>query len=152
MAAQDNLSNELFFKVHRGVNVSYPHYPQAGGSSQYSLDSKNLGTHWSADADVAKEFANSPNSRALTSHWRTDHAKVIHADVPMSSVETDSETMRLGGFANFSSQDPHEEKEVMVKKGAPIKVTGITKLRQSKDRNEIKSRKRTYKKPREMSA
>ena len=152
MSAQDNLSNELFFKVHRGVNVSYPHYPQAGRSSQYSLDSKNLGTHWSADADVAKEFANSPNSRALTSHWRTDHAKVIHADVPMSSVETDSETMRLGGFANFSRQDPHEEKEVMVKKGAPIKVTGITKLRQSKDKSEVKSRKRTYKKPREMSA
>ena len=152
MAAQDNLSNELFFKVHRGVNVSYPHYPEEGKSSQYRLDSKNLGTHWSADADVAKEFANSPNSRALTSYWRTDHAKVIHADVPMSSVETDSETMRLGGFANFSRQDPHEEKEVMVKKGAPIKVTGITKLRQSKDKSEVKSRKRTYKKPREMSA
>lgn len=48
MAAQDNLSNELFFKVHRGVNVSYPHYPEEGGSSRYVIDSKNLGTHWSA--------------------------------------------------------------------------------------------------------
>ena len=152
MAAQDNLSNELFFKVHRGVNVSYPHYPEEGESSKYRLDSKNLGTHWSADADVAKGFANSPNSRALTSYWRTDHAKVIHADVPMSSVETNEETMRNGGFANFSRQDPHEEKEVMVKRGAPIKVTGITKLRQSKDKSEVKSRKRKYNPPREMSA
>lgn len=152
MAAQDNLSNELFFKVHRGVNVSYPHYPEEGGSSKYVVDSKNLGVHWSADADVAKEFANSPNSRSTEPSWRTDHAKVIHADVPMSSVETNEETMRNGGFANFSRQDPHEEKEVMVKKGAPIKVTGITKLRQSKDKSEVKSRKRTYKIPREMSA
>jgi hypothetical protein len=149
MAAQDNLSNELFFKVHRGVNVSYPHYPEEGGSSQYSLDSKNLGVHWSASDDVAHRFS---NQQSKYPSWRTDHAKVIHADVPMSSVETNTSAMIERGFANLSGQDPYNEQEVMVKKGAPIKVTGITKLRQSKDKNEVKSRKRTYKVPREMSA
>lgn len=150
MSASDNLSNELFFQAHRGINTSYPHYPKQGKSSQYRLDSNNLGTHWSADEQVAKEFANSPNSRALTSYWRTNHAKVVHAEVPLSSVETDTATMQQGGFANFSRQDPHEEKEVMVKEGAPIKVTGVTKLRQSGDA--IKTRKRTYKPAREMKA
>lgn len=150
MSASNNLSSELFFQVHRGVNTSYPHYPKAGSSSQYKLDLNNLGTHWSADAQVAKEFANSPNSRALTPHWRTDYAHVVHAEVPMSAVETDPETMRQGGFANFSRQDPHGEKEVMVKEGAPIKVTGVTNLRQSGE--SIKVRKRTFKPAREMKA
>ena len=152
MAAQDNLSRELFFEVHRGVNVSYPHYPEEGESSKYVVDTKNLGTHWSADEDVAKEFANSPNSRSTEPSWRTGYARVVHADVPISSVETDRNTMRQHGFANLSGQDPYKEKEVMVKKGAPIKVTGITKLRQSKDKSKVKSRKRTYKIPRETTA
>lgn len=146
------LSQELFHEVHRGVNTSYPHYPKEGKSSQYKLDSKNMGTHWSADAQVAKEFANSPNSRALTPHWRTNHAMVVHAEVPMSAVETDTEKMKKGGFANFSRQDPHDEKEVMVQEGAPIKVTGVTKLRESKDKTSIKTRKRTFKPAREMKA
>jgi len=152
MAAQDNLSNELFFKVHRGVNVSYPHYPEDDGPRCSGVDSKNLGVHWSANEDVAKGFANSPNSRRTNPSWRTDYAKVIHADVPMSSVETNTTTMAERGYSNFGGKDPWNEQEVMVKKGAPIKVTGITKLRQSKDKNEVKSRKRTYKIPREMSA
>jgi hypothetical protein len=146
------LSNELFFQVHRGINTSYPHYPKEGKSSQYRLDMRNFGTHWSADEQVAKEFANSPNSRALTPHWRTDYAHVVHAEVPISAVETDRETMKQGGFANFSGQDPHEEKEVMVKPGSPIKVTGLTSLRRSKDETAVKTRKRTYNPPREMKA
>ena len=151
MSASDNLSQELFHEVHRGVNTSYPHYPKGGKSSQYKLNLKNnIGTHWSADAQVAKEFANSPNSRALTPYWRTNHAHVVHAEVPMSAVETDTATMQQGGFANFSRQDPHSEKEVMVKEGAPIKVTGVTNLRKAGET--IKTRKRTFKPAREMKA
>jgi hypothetical protein len=68
----------------------------------------------------------------------------------MSSVETNTEKMRQGGFANFSSQDPHEEKEVMVKEGAPVKITGVTNLRKSGEA--VKSRKRTFNPPREKTA
>jgi hypothetical protein len=146
------LSNELFFQAHRGVNISYPHYPKEGKSSQYKLDMNNLGTHWSADEQVAKEFANHPSSRSNEPSWRTDYAHVIHAEVPVSSVETDTAKMKEGGFANFSRQDPHEEKEVMVKEGAPIKITGRTSLRRSKDETAIKSRKRTFNPPREIKA
>ena len=142
------LSNELFFQAHRGVNLSYPHYPKEGKSSQYRLDTKNLGTHWSADEEVAKRFAN----KGKYPDWRTDYARVVHAQIPMSSVETNTETMKEGGFANFSRQDPHNEKEVMTKEGAPVKITGMTTMRRSKDQNEVKTRKRKYNPPREMKA
>jgi hypothetical protein len=142
------LSNELFFQAHRGVNLSYPHYPKEGKSSQYRLDTKNLGTHWSADEEVAQRFAN----KGKYPDWRTDYAHVIHAKVPMSSVETDTAKMKEGGFANFSRQDPHNEQEVMTKEGAPIQVTGMTTMRRSKDHTEVKSRKRNYNPPREMKA
>lgn len=151
MSAEDNLSQELFFNVHRGVNVSYPHYPEAGGKSQYALDQENLGTHWSVDEPVAKDFANHPSSRSKYPSWRTNHGRVIHAEIPMSAVETDTETMRGKGFANFDGKDEFKEKEVMAKKGAPIRVTGITKLRESKDKGRVQSRKRTYNPPREMN-
>jgi len=146
------LSNELFFQAHRGVNLSYPHYPREGKSSQYRLDTKNFGTHWSADEQVAKEFANHPSSRSNEPSWRTDYARVVHAEIPMSSVETHTEKMKQGGFANFSRQDPHGEAEVMTKEGAPVRVTGITTLRRSKDETQIKSRKRTYNPPRKGTA
>ena len=143
------LSNELFFQAHRGVNLSYPHYPKEGKSTQYRLEKSNFGTHWSADEEVAKNFA---NKHSKYPDWRTDYARVIHADIPMSSVEMHTETMKQGGFANFSRQDPYGEKEVMTKEGAPVKVTGMTTLRRSKDQNEVKTRKRTYKPPRERKA
>jgi hypothetical protein len=142
------LSNELFFEAHRGVNLSYPHYPREGKSSQYRLDSKNFGTHWSADENVAKRFAN----KGEYPDWRTDYARVVHAEIPMSSVETHTETMKQGGFANFSRQDPMNEKEVMTKEGAPVRVTGMTTMRRSKDQTEVKTRKRTYNPPREGKA
>jgi hypothetical protein len=143
------LSNELFFQAHRGVNLSYPHYPVEGKSTQYRLDTKNFGTHWSADPEVAERFA---NKQSKYPDWRTNYARIIHAEIPMSSVETNTETMKQGGFANFSRQDPMNEQEVMTKEGAPVRVTGMTTLRRSKDETEIKSRKRTYNPPRKGTA
>ena len=146
MSASDNLSNELFFEVHRGVNTSYPHYPESGGSTNYVLDKANLGTHWSASEQVAKEFANSPRSRAMVPHWRTNYGRIIHGELPMSSMETDNAKLREGGVLRNSS----DEKEVTAQKGATVRVTGVTKLRQVGDK--VKTRKRTYRQPREMKA
>lgn len=144
--SSNNLSQELFFPVHRGVNVSYPHYTQDGDKSQYALDASNLGTHWSADEQVAKEFANNPNSRSFDPSWRTKYGHVIHANVPMSSVETDVPTLQAGGYANLGGKDPFKEKEVMAKPAHPVEVTGVTKLRASGEK--VKARKRTYNPPR----
>ena len=134
------LSNELFYDVHRGINTK---------SGARTVDKTNLGMHWSTSQDVAQHFANSSSKYPS---WASNHARVIHAQVPISSVETDDKTLQQRGFAGFKGKDPLGEKEVPVREGAPVRVTGITKLRESKDKNELKSRTRRYNPSREMKA
>lgn len=133
------LSNELFFPVHRGVWASY--------LTDRKLDTKNLGVHWTADKAVAERFAN-----AKDKSWRTKHAFVLHGEVPMSSVETNTRTMQQRGHAGYAGSDPLKEQEVMIKENAPVKVTGMTKYRTTDDFTKTKSRTRTYVPPREMKA
>ena len=148
MSAQDNLGRqwqqpELSFTVHRGLTRK----PQKG---------RWLGMHWSADPAVARGFAG-------------PFGHVIHGEVPMSSVETDTNRLRseqvLTPEKERSVYSP--EKEVPVTIGKPVKVTGMTGPEADKKtgawngrRNETTSplgakrpsRKRTYKKPKEMTA
>lgn len=149
MSASDHLGPqwsqpELTFQVHRGLTRK----PQKG---------RWLGMHWSADPAVARRFAG-------------PFGHVVHADVPMSSVETDPRTLRSESvFQDSDFDDPSRvEKEVPVTVGKPVKVTGITGPEADKEtgfwngrRNEGSpsamgakrpARKRTYKKPREMKA
>lgn len=71
---------------------------------------------------------------------------VFHGEVPISSVEGDKNILKENGVRNFDTS----EKEVPVKQGSPVKVTGISKFR---DVNGIiKERKRSYNPPREMKA
>lgn len=128
------LSNELFHSVHRGLSLV-----RDGIQPE-------LGVHWSVDPDVAGRFAFHHRDPS----WQAKYARVLHADVPMSSVETDTAKLRARGYGSFPGANNLGEQEVMVKEGAPIKVTGMTKMRASDGR--IKERKRTYNPPREMKA
>jgi hypothetical protein len=155
MSAQDNLGRqwqqpELSFTVHRGLTRK----PQKG---------KELGMHWSADPAVARRFAGS-------------FGHVLHGEVPMSAVETDSHTLQR---AQVNSTDLERiikspEKEVPVKSGAKVHVTGVSGPEADKKtgnwngqrRNETPTfsawvensktkrppRVRTYKKPKDMTA
>jgi hypothetical protein len=148
MSAQDNLGRqwqqpELSFTVHRGLTRK----PQKG---------RWLGMHWSADPAVARKFAG-------------PFGHVLHGEIPMSSVETDTNRLRseqvLTPERDRSMSQP--EKEVSATIGKPVKVTGITGPEADKKtgawngrRNETTSplgakrppRKRTYKNPKEMTA
>ena len=148
MSAQDNLGRqwqqpELSFTVHRGLTRK----PQKG---------RWLGMHWSADPAVARKFAG-------------PFGHVLHGEIPMSSVETDTNRLRseqvLTPERDRSMSQP--EKEVPATIGKPVKVTGMTGPEADKKtgawngrRNEITSplgakrppRKRTYKNPKEMTA
>jgi hypothetical protein len=148
MTAQDNLGRqwqqpELSFTVHRGITRK----PQKG---------RWLGMHWSADPKVARKFAG-------------PFGHVIHGEIPMSSVETDTNRLRseqvLTSERDRSMSQP--EKEVSATIGKPVKVTGMTGPEADKKtgawngrRNEITSplgakrppRKRTYKNPKDMTA
>jgi hypothetical protein len=148
MSAQDNLGRqwqqpELSFTVHRGLTRK----PQKG---------RWLGMHWSADPAVARKFAG-------------PFGHVIHGEIPMSSVETDTNRLRSEQvFLPDNEQGTRMEKEVSATIGKPVKVTGMTGPEADKKtgawngrRNEgymaasgakRPPRKRTYKNPREMTA
>lgn len=143
------LSNELFFKAHRGLLIRT--------SMGKKVDTENLGIHWSANPDKAEEFA----SRHI--HWPDRTGYVYHGEIPMSSVETDSNRLMstLGhgwdrsDLDQWRLRDTYGEKEVPVKENAPIKVTGRTTYKRKprpEGGSELKSRKRTYNPPREMKA
>ena len=137
------LSNELFFNVHRGIAVGSEGVDQRSG----------VGMHWSADKDIAKDFAVDNTDRGYY-----EKPVVLHGQVPISSVETDSNTLykqQVGG--NFEG-----EKEIPVGRGKKLLITGRTTLRQDKNiaPEEVKknrhrypkSRTRTYNPPREATA
>lgn len=129
MAAQDNLSNELFFQVHRGL------YLKPGEK----LDAKHTGTHWSVLPDVAEGFARKGGDSESKRF-------IYHANLPMSSVETRTGTLerkQVGGKWKA-------EKEVPAQFNKPVLVTGRTTLRGFGW--DSKKRKRTYNPPREMPA
>jgi hypothetical protein len=135
------LSNELFFNVHRGIAVGSEGIDQRSG----------VGMHWSADKEIAKDFAVDNTDRGYY-----EKPVVLHGQVPLSSVETDPNTLqtkKVGG--NFEG-----EKEVPVKRGKKLLITGRTTLRQDKSLKDVKknrhlyskTRTRTYNPPREATA
>ena len=141
MSAQDNLSQELFFNAHRGIAVGKEGVDQKSG----------VGMHWSADQEIAKDFAVDNTDRGYY-----EKPVVLHGQVPLSSVEMDTGTLQrknVGG--NFEG-----EKEVPVQRGKKLLITGRTTLRQDKSLKDVKktrdfypkSRTRTYNPPREATA
>lgn len=144
------LSNELFFEAHRGISKNRPNALK-----------KDLGTHWSTDLDIAHELAD----RQQTGHdfyYNPEHRTIIHAQVPLSSVESDTQTLSKGAVFSPHNLNKNIEKEVPVKKGAPVMVTGITKRFSSPrldmdtgkalPNRKVRTRKRTYNPPRQMTA
>lgn len=131
---------ELSFDVHRGLRMPNTFNP--------SIDKSALGVHWSANELVAHDFAGRNMS--------PERARIIHANVPMSSVETDTAQMIKRGFGSFPGPNKTEEDEVMVKEGAPVFVTGITKMKDiggyENGRVRVKQRTRRFNPPREMKA
>ena len=118
---------ELSSEVHRGLK-------------QPLNTSKGVGVHWSYVRGVANRFANDDsNGKKRT---------VVHAEVPISSVETNRKTLLDNRVGTVVLGDPLMESEIPVKKGAAIKVTGVTNVR-----GELgKRRTRKYNPPREMRA
>lgn len=104
---------ELSSTLHRGI-VDH----------SVSHNKSTVGVHWTTDPDVAKRFATS------NSWFKT--GKVFTAEVPISSLESNPDIMKQRGFAGFGGKDPLNEKEVMVKEGAPVKVTKVTKIKPEK--------------------
>jgi len=120
---------ELSGEVHRGFKTTPE--PEMG-----------LGPHWSDKKGIAKFFATYGGG----SVHPDSGAAIVHARVPVSSVETDSDVLSAKAVYPMGTGGYKREREVPVKEGAPVQVTGITKLGNTRDRT------RTYNPPREMKA
>lgn len=148
MAANDNLSNELFFTAYRGLNGP--------------LDrTRGLGMHWSANdykAEAITEHQRSGDER----FYEPSHTTLISAHIPMSSVETNTKTLRQASVYSPEDLSKNSEEEIPVKKGSPVFVRGITTIKsespydyftgQKKEEVKERIRSRTYNPPRKMQA
>jgi hypothetical protein len=142
---------ELSYTAHRGLFLP--------GNVAHSSHS-GMGMHWSASQKIAEEMASHANagSTYLPPHEYLNKrerdtsgtAMVYHGEIPMSSVETDVETLKNNRVLSPENLNKNKEEEIPVRRGAPVLVTGRTK---SSLRNGVwKTRERTYKKPREIKA
>ena len=114
MSAQDNL-NELQFKAYRGL-------------SRPLNSSKGLGMHWSADKYIAESIPDHQRS-GDDRYYNPTHTTVIHASIPMSSVETNERTLRQNYVYSPEDLSKNKEKEIPVKQGAPVFVHAIDNLK-----------------------
>lgn len=140
---------ELSYTAHRGLFLP--------GNVAHSSNS-GMGMHWTANQRIAEEMASHAHA-GIT--WEAPHehlnlpdtsgtAMIYHGEIPMSSVETDVDVLKNNRVLSPENLNRNKEDEIPVRKGAPVLVTGLTT---SSLRNGVwKTRKRTYKKPREMKA
>jgi hypothetical protein len=121
------LSNELFFKAHRGL-------------TKVTKPTGALGSHWSHSAGTASDFMTRGSTRP--------RGVIISARIPMSSVETNTERIKdvRGGEYN--------EQEITTKKNAPVYVESMTRVYDSPHSKYGggRTRIRKYNPPRQMNA
>ena len=118
-------------------------------ASPKDVNTKVLGPHWSADKKVAHIFAVHPEAgNGDYDHRSRLGGTIVHARVPMSSVETNTTRLREMGV---QTHDSDLEKEVPLKREAPVEITGMTRITEpSKVR--LRERKRNYNPPRKGTA
>jgi hypothetical protein len=154
MSAQDHLGRqwtqpELSHEIHRGLAPATFQKMMGGTGEPYDpeVGKSRVGVHWTASQGVAKTFAGS------NGFWGT--GTVIHGSAPMSSVETHTPTLEAG---QVDISGTLKEKEVPLKKNAPVTVTGKSTIKErpvkvGEDESPLfRVRKRTYNPPRERNA
>ena len=134
MSASNNLSNELFFSVYRGMDT----HPAKG---------HGLGAHWTTDEHIAKNFATPWSHSTLggpEGHPTDGPQTIIKAQVPISSVETDTSQLIKQNTLNRAGKFEYDyENEVPVKKGAKVLVESISTPGRSKYLKEKASKAKT---------
>ena len=154
MSARDHLGRqwmqpELSHDIHRGLAPATFQKMMGGTGEPYDpeVGKSRVGVHWTASEGVAKTFAGS------NGFWGT--GTVIHGSAPMSSVETHTPTLEAG---QVDISGTLKEKEVPLKKNAPITVTGKSTIKErpvkvgEDEAPLVRVRKRTYNPPREKKA
>jgi hypothetical protein len=154
MSASDHLSKEQF-ELHRGINLQL-----AGGK----ISKKGVGVNWTANHDYAKGWAIPALNPATEEdyydeegsdfNWNKTKGTVLHGTVSKRAVlkpGTEEHAKMADEYASAGEGD-----ELLVRPNAKIKVHKETRIRYNADAPEgettYKTRTRTYKPPRKMTA
>jgi len=150
VSAEDNLSQELFFNVHRGL-APKTLLSMSGGVKPEGVGKNRLGVHWTASPAVAKTFAGE------NGYWGP--GTVLHGTAPISSVETNKSVL---DERQVDLTGKLSEKEITLKKDAPVNLLGKDTIKERKGKMDPKYpgesiplyrvRKRTFNPPREVKA
>lgn len=137
MAAQDNLSDQ-FITVYRGRSRYW-----GWESPKTEEDLKGLGMHWTTDLGVARHFASGWNDSDSEPDHRTGKratelgGHVLYGKVHRQHVveQNTPEWKRLAKEHAIIGDDDGVlgEKEVTLRKNAPIEVTGLEEVRNRRD-------------------
>ena len=137
MSAQESLSPKQF-KLYRGINLKEP-------------DTSNLGVHWTSSKSVAKKFARGidpysgqrEHDAGLGPKLDVGHIIEAHVDsshvVPVDSEEWNKIAEDKGIY--HPQSEGGSEKEVTLRKSAPVNITRVHKI----DRNKIEDVSKHYK-------
>lgn len=132
MSTENNLSQELFFEAHRGLQTNRP--------------SGKLGVHWTTSSNTAHLFTIPPSG---TPNPQMRGKTIISANIPVSSVETNTKRLKNLDVLNEDNTPKYAgEDEVTVKSGAPVFVKSVKK----EQPNFGRTRTRTYNPPRKVQA
>lgn len=123
---------ELSWNVYRGINVPRGEKPNL----------ESLGSHWTHSYDVAEAFSTGNPSNIFLQRGNSKKY-ILHGEVPISSYQGSKE-FREKHAIDFN---PLEE-ELPVRTGAPINLTGVTRVTDSSGSTNT----RMFKKPKRSKA
>lgn len=125
---QDDLEAAGHVKVYRGLHAGFPNTIR----SSKDIDLNNLGTHWTVDRNVARDFALKSGSTLRPDGYLVE-GWVHPRHVAHLSNPEDAE--RYGGRGIFRATF-NVEQEATVRDGAPIRVTGMSKVHRVNDEDD----------------
>jgi len=126
------------FKVHRGISDTVGTHTGATG----------LGMHWSTNKPIAQRFA------LGEPHFPSDFGTVIHGVVNKEhTLQPDNpEYEAVASKYGILTDNPAAEREVTVRPGSPVSITGKTPVKRRGPKDGDRTRERRYNPPREAKA
>ena len=100
-----------------------------------TLDTSNVGSHWSESESVAHSF------RKNHEYYGLPHGTLVRGYLPASSVETDPTVLKRKGVGDTQDSESAiaNEREVTAKEGAPVTIKSITTFEPKKKSRAYKS-------------
>jgi hypothetical protein len=119
---QDDLTAMGYTKVYRGIHTGWPYRL----NSSSDIDFNDIGHHWTTEKYVAQSFATKFGSPTKNNFGYVVEGYVHPNDV--ADLQNNGKDKLIYGGKGIYTHD-HSEQEKTVRHGAPIRLTGMSKIR-----------------------